>query len=54
MNQNEFDQQMASLRDGLPSVWWALYDGCLNKGFSADQSMQLLIAFIQKPEAKIQ
>lgn len=42
------DQVLAQIRDGLPSFWWAIYTGCLQQGFCEKQSMQILIAYIQK------
>ncbi len=40
------DQELAKMRDGLPGVWWALYVGCIQKGFDTKQSMSILHAFI--------
>lgn len=42
----KFDQTIAEVRDRLPALWWALYIGCIEKGFTADQAMVLLKAFI--------
>jgi hypothetical protein len=44
----EFDQQVASIRDELPSCWWALYKGCMEKGFSEIQALELLKTWISR------
>lgn len=52
MNQpskSNFDQELAQLRDAIPAIWWAVYTGCVEKGFTPDQALQLTIAFLQKP-----
>jgi len=46
----EYDQQLANIRNGLPALWWALYVGCMEAGFSEVQAMRCVIAFISKPE----
>jgi hypothetical protein len=43
---NEDEQARASFRDGLPPMWWNLYQGCLQTGFSEKQGMWLLACFI--------
>lgn len=43
----EFDQQLAETRDRLPRIWWALYQGNLEVGFSEAQALRLTIAFIE-------
>ena len=43
-----FDQDLAKLRDMLPAVWWAIYSGCIDKGFSKEQALLLVIAYIGK------
>lgn len=48
-NKSEFDQELANIRDTLPSLYWALYTGCLEKGFTSAQAMQIVIASIMKP-----
>ena len=44
--QAKLDQAMAELNDVLPSLWRSLYDGCRREGFTRDQAMALVIAFI--------
>jgi hypothetical protein len=41
-----FDQEMARVRDHLPRMWWSVYQGCREAGFSETQSMALLQTFI--------
>ena len=38
----EFDQKLAEHREILPGIWWALYSGSVEKGFSEEQAMDLL------------
>lgn len=47
--QADFEQRMTTLRESLPSIWWALYAGCIDKGFREDQAMALVCAFIRTP-----
>jgi hypothetical protein len=42
----KFEQEIASVRDGLPRVWWGLCVGCLQAGFSKDQALALTQSFI--------
>ncbi len=44
------DRKLAELRDFLPALWWALYSGCLEKGFSEIQALELVKVFITKPQ----
>jgi hypothetical protein len=46
----QLDQHLANLRDNLPAFYWALYTGSVDKGFTAEQAMQIVVAFIQKKE----
>ncbi len=45
----ELDQARAELKELFPSAWKALYDGCLDEGFTEAQAMELLKAFIARP-----
>ena len=45
----EIDQEAAMVRDGLTAVYWALYSGCLERGFTEAQAMSILHIFIMKP-----
>jgi len=49
MNPPNVDQQLANIRDNLPRLWWALYEGCKDTGFTDEQALRIVIAFIQKP-----
>jgi hypothetical protein len=42
------DQQLAQLRDGLPRFWFAIYQGCLDAGFSEAQAMLIVLEFVRK------
>ena len=46
MKNNELDQHLSMMRDQMPAVWWAMYQGCLDKGFDKYQSMNLLQTWI--------
>ena len=41
------DQQLAECADMLPGVWWRLFTNMRGEGFSEDQAIKLLCAFIQ-------
>lgn len=43
----EFDQNAAKLRESLPTMWWAVYSGCVDKGFTAEQSLVILLEFMR-------
>lgn len=45
-DQAKFDQATAALSDMLPTLWRGIYQGCINQGFTPEQSMELLIAYI--------
>lgn len=45
-NDGQFDQDLASMRDGLPRIWWSIYQGNLMAGFTKDQAYGLLQSFI--------
>ena len=45
----DMDQANRMLCDALPGLWWGLYEGCLNQGFSEDQSLELVKEYIRKP-----
>lgn len=42
----ELDQSAAEMKEALPMAWWALYSGCLEKGFDGRQAMDLVRAWI--------
>ena len=44
--QRKMDEAVASVRDVLPRTWRALYEGCLEVGFSETRAMELLRYFI--------
>lgn len=45
-NKAEFDQMLANMRDVLPSMWWSVYVGCTDKGFSPAQALELTKTYI--------
>ena len=40
------DQALMYLGEMMPVLWWRLYKGCENAGFTPDQSMELLKEYI--------
>ena len=48
--QREFDEASTIMVDQFPKLWRGLYQSCVREGFSHAESLQLTIAFIQKPE----
>ena len=44
--QAELDQANAELSEALSDTWWALYSRCVDHGFTEDQAMRLVEAFI--------
>lgn len=46
-SKSEIDQALAHLRDATPGIWWALYSGCLEKGFNPEQALKLVMAWIE-------
>lgn len=48
-NKARTDQNLAQIRDAVPSLWWAIYSGCIQQGFLEEQALRLVIAFIQRP-----
>lgn len=45
------DQILAEIRDSIPGLWWALYSGCLEAGFSEYQAFELVKAWILQTNA---
>lgn len=40
------DQHLAVLRDGLPPLWYAVYRGCIQAGFTTNQAWMLTQVWI--------
>lgn len=40
------DQNLAAARDTFPRLWWSLYTGAVNSGFTDSQSMSLVQTWI--------
>ena len=40
------DELFASIRDRMPPLWWALYTGSREAGFTDEQALILVQAFI--------
>lgn len=49
---NEFDQQLAMVRDSLPRYWWSIYQGCLTVGFSDRQVMLLVQTYMMTTQLR--
>lgn len=44
--QAEADRKGAEACDNLPAIWWRLYQGCRQQGFTVDQSFELVRTFV--------
>lgn len=42
----EVEQGLAMLVEALPPIWWGLFNGCKEQGFTEAQAMQCLTVFI--------
>ena len=40
------DQDLAQLRDVLPRIWWAIFKGSIQVGFTEQQSFSLTQTYI--------
>lgn len=49
---NKFEQDMAKLRDTLPRIWWAIYSGCIETGFTPSESIALTQTWIMSQAPK--
>ncbi len=44
---SEIDQANAAIADMFPTCWWGLYKGCVDKGFTPEESLRLVITYIE-------
>ena len=44
--QADLDQAQALLKEALPSMWWAMFRGSLEAGFTHMESMDLVKTFV--------
>jgi hypothetical protein len=51
-NQRKMDEARTACVDAIPKLWYGLYQGCMREGFTSEQAMRLVIAFITKPVGK--
>jgi len=40
------DQSIAALSEMLPDLWWGLFQGCVEKGFSEEQAIELIKQYV--------
>jgi hypothetical protein len=40
------DQNLANFRDSIPRVWWSLYTGARDAGFTEPQAFSLTLGWI--------
>lgn len=52
MNKADMDQKLAEVRV-LLTLWWSIYSGCLEKGFTEQQAIELLKVFIARPTENV-
>ena len=45
----ELEQAVASVGETMPPLHWALFKGYKEQGFTDEQAMRLVTAWIQKP-----
>lgn len=45
----KLDQCKAEIGEVLPGMWWVLYQGCMREGFTEQQAMDLVRAYIEAP-----
>ena len=46
----DWSQAIAGLTEMCPPMWWGLFKGCKEQGFTDEQAMRLVIAFIKSQE----
>lgn len=46
------DRAMSYLADTLPPLWWNLYKGCYESGFSPTESFQIVQTYIMSTGVK--
>ena len=49
MNDQEkqkFEQALAAIRDGMPRMFFALYEGSKDAGFSEQQSFDIVLTYV--------
>ena len=42
----ELEKGLVAARETMPRIWWALYCGCLQVGFSDSQSLSLVHTYL--------
>lgn len=42
----DFDQASKAIIDGFPVLWWGLYKGCVDQGFTEGQAIALVMTYI--------
>ena len=46
MNTHEMDQMLAQIKEELPKMYWAIYTGCIDEGFTEVQALQIVLATV--------
>ena len=44
---HKIDQAMAAMGEFLPKLWWSIYQGCIDQGFTKDQAFSILIQYMK-------
>lgn len=43
------DQLYSTIRDTLPRLWWNLFEGAKEAGFTTDQAFEIVLTYISRP-----
>lgn len=43
----EMDQARAEVADVFPKLWWALFDQCVQQGFTRQEALTLLVVYMR-------
>ena len=46
---HEHEQSLAFVAETCPRLWYGLYTRCIEEGFTQEQAMTLVVAFIKTP-----
>lgn len=42
----QMEQHLSIVAKVMPKLWWQLYEGCVSEGFSREQAIELLKAYV--------
>ena len=44
----DMDQASKAMADTFPTLWWGLFKGCVDKGFTREEALELVKAQIRE------